>query len=97
MWLQGGPGTSSMFGLFEINGPFSAVYTEDGSSTTAAPNPHSWSTVANVLYVDNPVGTGFSHTSDDFAINQVQTSSFKLRVPNLSAKVVDIFSASKVM
>ena len=70
IWLQGGPGSSSMFGLFEINGPFSAVYTEDGSSTTAKLNPHSWTTVANVMYVDNPVGTGFSHTTDDFAVNQ---------------------------
>jgi len=59
-----------MFGLFEINGPFSAVYTEDGSSTTAKPNPNSWTTVANVLYVDNPVGTGFSHTTDDFCVSQ---------------------------
>ena len=30
IWLQGGPGSSSMYGLFEIHGPISAVQGEDG-------------------------------------------------------------------
>ena len=58
MWLQGGPGSSSLFGLFEIHGPISAVFA-DGNRTTGVLNPHSWSRRANMLYVDNPVGAGF--------------------------------------
>ena len=63
MWLQGGPGSSSLFGLFEIHGPISAVFAGGGGGggnrTTGVLNPHSWSRRANMLYVDNPVGAGF--------------------------------------
>ncbi len=58
LWLQGGPGTSSMFGLFEIHGPISAV--EGGSDgVTGEINPYAWTKEANVVYIDNPVGTGY--------------------------------------
>ncbi len=56
LWLQGGPGSSSMFGLFEINGPISAVEGTDG--VTGVRNANAWTKVANVVYIDNPVGTG---------------------------------------
>jgi carboxypeptidase C (cathepsin A) len=56
-WLQGGPGSSSLLGLFEINGPLSAV---DGGplGVTAVPNPYSWHNKAHMIYIDNPVGVG---------------------------------------
>ncbi len=57
IWLQGGPGSSSMLGLFEINGPISAVDDGEGG-VTGQPNEYSWHRVANMLYIDNPVGTG---------------------------------------
>ena len=46
-----------MLGLFEINGPISATYDEN-FQTTGAINPFSWSKEANMIYIDNPVGTG---------------------------------------
>ena len=58
MWLNGGPGSTSMLGLFEINGPIRVV--SDGSGgVSGTPNPHSWHKVANMIYVDQPVGTGY--------------------------------------
>ena len=75
MWLQGGPGSSSLFGLFEIHGPISAVFAGGGSGnrTTGVLNPHSWSRRAHMLYVDNPVGTGFSFADDPEGIPSAQS------------------------
>ena len=56
IWLQGGPGGSSMFGLFEIHGPISVI--QENGQTTGTLNPYSWTRKANMLYIDNPVGTG---------------------------------------
>lgn len=60
LWLQGGPGSSSMLGLFEINGPFQCL--DDGSGSTQLDlNPYAWSREVNMVYIDNPTGTGALH------------------------------------
>lgn len=60
LWLQGGPGGTSMFGLFVENGPY--VVSEN---MTLSARKFSWTSKYSVLYIDNPVGTGFSFTDDD--------------------------------
>ncbi|XP_055686489.1 venom serine carboxypeptidase [Lutzomyia longipalpis] len=60
VWLQGGPGASSLFGLFTENGPFE--FTESGKVTR---RKYSWHLNHHLIYFDNPVGTGFSFTDDD--------------------------------
>ncbi|MCJ1390106.1 hypothetical protein MMC18_002964 [Xylographa bjoerkii] len=67
IWLNGGPGCSSLAGLTGENGPL-AFY---GNSTVPAPNLYSWTKLANVLYIDQPVGTGFS-TGSTQATNNAQ-------------------------
>ncbi|CAK4381681.1 unnamed protein product [Aphanomyces euteiches] len=55
IWLQGGPGCSSMLGLFVECGPFRIV-----NETSVKMNPYGWHKAANMLFVDQPVGTGMS-------------------------------------
>ncbi|XP_076763044.1 retinoid-inducible serine carboxypeptidase [Xylocopa sonorina] len=55
IWLQGGPGASSTsYGNFEELGPL--------DSDLKARN-YTWVKNYNVLFIDNPVGTGFSYTT----------------------------------
>ncbi|XP_036438855.1 probable serine carboxypeptidase CPVL [Colossoma macropomum] len=67
LWLQGGPGGTSMFGLFVEHGPY-VVY----QNLTLGYRQVPWTSRYSVLYIDNPVGTGWSFTDDDkgFATNQ---------------------------
>jgi len=57
--LTGGPGCASEVALFYENGPYQ--FPEDLSKTgPLKQNPNSWNNISNLLYVDQPVGTGFS-------------------------------------
>merc|ERR1719354_821441 len=58
LWLNGGPGCSSLYGLMKENGPF--IYNSE--TKTLEPNKHSWNRLGATLYLDSPVGTGFSYT-----------------------------------
>ncbi|KAE8899688.1 Pheromone-processing carboxypeptidase [Phytophthora fragariae] len=66
IWLNGGPGCSSMQGLFLGNSPFKLV-----DDSTIGKNEHSWHQFANLLFVDQPVGTGMSYTrGNDFRADE---------------------------
>ncbi|CAF0954236.1 unnamed protein product [Didymodactylos carnosus] len=62
VWLQGGPGSSSLFGLFTENGPIMV-----DKSGMLQQQPFTWNSKYHLLYFDQPVGTGFSFTTDDMA------------------------------
>ena len=53
-----GPGSSSMYGLFAENGPI--YVSEDG--TELVMRNTTWANQYDIMFIDNPVGTGFSYT-----------------------------------
>ena len=57
-WINGGPGTSSMVGLFQEIGP--CAIDADGNVIN---NPYSWTNASNLLFIDQPVQTGFSYST----------------------------------
>jgi len=66
-WLTGGPGCSSELAIFYENGPY--TINED---LTLKKNQFSWNNKANLIFIDQPVGTGFSKAKDPthFARNE---------------------------
>ncbi|KAF6166943.1 hypothetical protein GIB67_037456 [Kingdonia uniflora] len=60
IWLTGGPGCSSELALFYENGPFKIA-----SNMSLSWNDYGWDKVSNLIYVDQPTGTGFSYSSDN--------------------------------
>nr|GMD59252.1 serine carboxypeptidase-like 45 [Ipomoea batatas] len=59
LWLNGGPGCSSLgVGAFSENGPFRP------SGNVLVRNEYSWNTEANMLYLESPIGVGFSYSTN---------------------------------
>ncbi|KAF3898696.1 Carboxypeptidase [Trichophyton interdigitale] len=56
LWLNGGPGCSSMTSLFMEMGPARVA-----KDLTLTRNPHSWNSKASVIFLDQPVNVGFSY------------------------------------
>ncbi|KAI9244035.1 Alpha/Beta hydrolase protein [Phascolomyces articulosus] len=59
LWLNGGPGCSSLTSAMTELGPcvVSSVHNE------VETNPYSWNTKSNIVFVDQPANTGFSYGS----------------------------------
>ncbi|OQS02911.1 serine protease family S10, partial [Thraustotheca clavata] len=70
LWLNGGPGCSSLGGLFTELGPFVVK-----SDLTLGRNPYSWNRKANIVFLESPAGVGYSSPllSDD-EYNDVTTT-----------------------
>ncbi|KAM0751196.1 peptidase S10, serine carboxypeptidase [Meredithblackwellia eburnea MCA 4105] len=58
LWTNGGPGCSSSMGLFMELGPC----TTQPSGNTTLPNPYSWTNIANMIFIDQPIGVGYSYS-----------------------------------
>ncbi|KAF1794023.1 Alpha/Beta hydrolase fold [Phytophthora cactorum] len=55
LWLNGGPGASSMTGLLTEMGPYRLT-----KERKLIPHEHSWTNIGHMLFFDQPVGTGYS-------------------------------------
>lgn len=70
IWLNGGPGCSSLEGLLQENGPFLWQY----GTFKPVRNPYTWVNLTNMVWVEQPVGTGFSQGEPN-ANNEVEVAS----------------------
>ncbi|KAF8658446.1 hypothetical protein HU200_058897 [Digitaria exilis] len=68
VWLQGGPGCSSLIGNFEEIGPYVL------DCTFLSHNPHRWNRRFGVVFIDNPLGAGFSVPASKHDIPTDQTT-----------------------
>ncbi|XP_021757153.1 serine carboxypeptidase-like 15 [Chenopodium quinoa] len=67
VWLTEGPGCSALSGLVLEIGPLifniSACHWHSEVPTYQL-NPSSWTKIANIIFLDSPVGTGFSYATN---------------------------------
>lgn len=58
LWLNGGPGCSSLMGATTENGPF--LFNDGKTGFKEEGNDYAWTKLANVIYLESPGGVGFS-------------------------------------
>ncbi|XP_027362513.1 serine carboxypeptidase-like 18 [Abrus precatorius] len=77
LWLTGGPGCSALSGFMYEIGPISFDYERsiDGDKPVLVLNDYSWTKVANIIFLDAPVGTGFSYANTSAGYNTSATKS----------------------
>ncbi|KTA95284.1 Pheromone-processing carboxypeptidase KEX1 [Nakaseomyces glabratus] len=66
IWLNGGPGCSSMAGALMEIGPFRL-----NKKAEVIKNDGSWHMRGSVLFLDQPVGTGFSYSKEDNEVSEL--------------------------
>ncbi|KAI3445875.1 hypothetical protein Pfo_002540 [Paulownia fortunei] len=78
LWLTGGPGCSGFSGLVYEIGPLAFDVADfDGSLPSFTLNPYSWTKIANIIFIDSPVGTGFSYANTSEGYSSSDTKSVK--------------------
>ncbi|WZZ54092.1 serine carboxypeptidase-like 13 isoform X1 [Brassica napus] len=63
IWLTGGPGCSSLFAILFENGPLALKFElYNGTLPSLVTTTYSWTKMANIVFLDQPVGAGFSYS-----------------------------------
>jgi carboxypeptidase C (cathepsin A) len=70
-WTNGGPGCSGLLGFMTEQGPF-----RPDADGNIQPNAYAWNQIANMVFLEQPVGVGFSYSNvkDDYRIGDKQAA-----------------------
>jgi carboxypeptidase C (cathepsin A) len=70
-WTNGGPGCSGLIGFLTEQGPF-----RPDSQGNLQENLYAWNKIANMVFLEQPVGVGFSYSNnkDDYKIGDDQAA-----------------------
>lgn len=98
-WTNGGPGCSGLIGFMTEQGPF-----RPDKNGNLQLNPWRWNSIANMIFLEQPVGVGFSYSdnSADYKIGDSQAAqdnlqtilAFLIRFPQLAKSPLFITSES---
>ena len=92
-WSNGGPGCSGLMGLFDEIGPYRNI-----SKDKLSLNPYSWTKLANIVFMEQPVGVGFSFSENksDLINNDINASKDNLSFLIEFFKIYPEFSKNKI-
>ena len=72
IWLNGGPGASSQLGNLYENGPYQVIRDSSTGKLILQEREYHWVQLFNVLYIDQPIGTGYSYGPETAHINTLE-------------------------
>lgn len=86
LWLNGGPGSSSIIGFLTELGPLLM-----NATGGLMKNPYSWTQLANVMALEAPVGVGYSYCANQKDNSQKCINTDKFTASASRAAMVDFF------
>eukprot|EP00979_Chaetoceros_neogracilis_P018661 scaffold10961_cov256-Chaetoceros_neogracile.AAC.1 len=87
LWLNGGPGSSSLLGFLQEEGPL-LINAKGGLME----NPYSWTKYVNLLAIEAPIGVGFSYCSRQMLEGKPCKNTDRYTASTSRAALVDFFS-----
>jgi cathepsin A (carboxypeptidase C) len=85
LWLNGGPGSSSVLGLLQENGPLLI-----NATGGLMENPWAWTKVANLFVLESPIGVGYSYCANQIKGDVCQNTD-KFTASTSRAALLDFF------
>lgn len=86
LWLNGGPGSSSVLGMLQEMGPLLI-----NATGGLMKNPYAWTKLANLVVLESPTGVGYSYCSTQIN-GGVCKNTDKLTAAAARAAMVDLFT-----
>ena len=89
IWINGGPGASSTFANFLFSSPLRISESAD-SVFTMYKSAESWTNLGTVIFIDQPVGTGFSYGMPLLTTMEDASDEFRYFVKQIWAAYPDL-------